>query len=248
MKFLLVLLCLVVLRPATKAHADTGGSAPVDTVAGHARMVRKLSEAMCAQLANDHTTNFETMATPAAMQMTQEMFVTAMKRDSVAFIAMITTASEQGQSAQLVGQEVGKDVVLRLSKSCPAAMPLILRLSQTEQAKQAVTAKVPPISEIEKKALQPLANHICAQLAAAETKQPFAKLLPEQRRALFTTLMQKEFIANRAGLLRYYSVVQLNDPQRQEEIGQKMAALMLQQNDCTKYLLLVGVDEINKKP
>ena len=248
MKFLLVLLCLVVLRPATQALAAPGSTAPADTVAGHARMVRKLSEAMCAQLANDHTTNFEAMATPAALQMTQEMFITAMKRDSVAFIAMITTASEQGRSAQSVGQEVGKDVVLRLSKSCPAALPLILRLSQTEQAKQAVTAKVPPISETEKKALLPLASHICVQLAAAETRQPFAKLLPEQRKALFTTLMQKEFITNRAGLLRYYSAAQLSDPQRREEIGQKMAALMLQQNDCTKYLLLVGVDEISKKP
>ena len=65
---------------------------------------------------------------------------------------------------------------------------------------------------------------------------------------MFTSLMQKEFITNRASLLRYYSAAQLSDQQRREEIGQKMAALMLQQNDCTKYLLLVGVDEINKKP
>ena len=248
MKFLLVLLCLVALRPTTKVYAANGGAAPVDTVAGHARMVRQLSEAMCTRLTSDHTTNFETMTTPAAMQMTQEMFITAMKRDSVAFIAMVTTASEQGQSAQSVGQEVGKDVVLRLSRICPAALPLIMRLSQTEQAKQAAAAKVPPVSETEKKALQPLANHICAQLATAETKQPFAKLLPEQRSALFATLMQKEFITNRAGLLRYYSAAQLNDQQRREEIGQKLAALMLQQNACTKYLLLMGVDEISKKP
>ena len=248
MKFIFSLLCLAALQPVTRAHATGGSCAPADTVAGHARMVRQLSEAMCTQLANDHVTKFEVMATPAALQMTQELFITAMKRDSVAFMAMMTTASEQGRSAQSVGQEVGKDVVLRLSKTCPAAMPLILRLSQTEQAKQAATAKVPLISETEKKALQPLANHICAQLTAAETKQPFAKLLPEQRKALFTTLMQKEFITNRASLLRYYSAAQLSDQQRREEIGQKMAALMLQQNDCTKYLLLVGVDEMNKKP
>ena len=247
MKHLLPICCAAVLALVNPARAARSLPAPADTVAGHARMVQKLSTAMCTQLTNDHATDFAKMTPPAAMQFTQQLFVTAMQHDSSAFIAMMTTATEHGQTAQSVGEQVGKDVVLTLSRTCPVAMPLILRLSQTEQAQQAATAKIPAVTDVEKKALQPLATHFCTQLAAADAKQSFAKLAPAQRMALFTSLMQKEVTAGRPQLLRYYSAAQLNDGQKREEIGQKIAGLMIQQESCTQYLLLIGVDELNKQ-
>ena len=247
MKFLFALLCIAVLRPATSVLARSSSAAPADTVAGHARMVRQLSETMCRQLSSDHTTSFAAMSSPAALQMTQELFVTAMKRDSVAFIALMATATEQGVSAQAVGQAVGKDVVVRLSQTCPAALPLIVRLTQTEQAKQAMANTVPDVSEAEKKVLQPLVTHLCAQLAAADARQPFAKRTAAQRGEVFTQLMQKEFVGGRPQLLKYYSAAQLNEVPRREEIGRKMAALMLAQSSCAGYLLLMGADEISKQ-
>ncbi len=59
-------------------------------------------------------------------------------------------------------------------------------------------------------------------------------------------LLQQALIAGRPQLLHYYSAAQLSDPKRREEIGQKLAALMLQQPNCANYLLLIGVDEISK--
>lgn len=236
----------LVLLLAGSTSAFARRCAPADTVAGHSRMVRQLSEAMCTKLSNDHTTKFESLSTPDALQMTQQLFITAMQRDSVAFMAMMTMAAAEGKEPRAVGEVVGRDVVLRLSKMCPASMPLILRLSQTDQAKQAAAAKMPAISDAEKKCLQPLTSNICTQLSAADAKQSFAKLQPVQRNALFTKLMQQAFVAGRPQLLRYYSAAQLSDPKRREEIGQKMAALMLQQPNCANYLLLVGTDEISK--
>lgn len=244
MRHLLSFFFVVLLAGSTPVFARR--YAPADTVAGHSRMVRQLSEAMCVQLSSDHTTKFDALSTPDALQMTQQLFVTAMQRDSAAFIAMMTAAAAEGKEPRAVGEVVGRDVVLRLSKMCPAAMPLILRISQTDQAKQAAAARMPAISDAEKKCLQPLAGNICAGLIAADAKHPFAKLPPAQRHALFTGLMQQAFVAGRPQLLRYYSAAQLNDPKRREEIGQKLAALMLQQTNCANYLLLVGTDEISK--
>ena len=244
MKPLLSFFCLLLVAGTLPAPAHQ--LVPADTVVGHARMVRQLSEAMCAQLSNDHTTKFEALSTPQAMQMTQQLFVGAMQRDSVAFIAMMTTAGAEGKEPRAVGEVVGRDVVLRLSKVCPAALPLILRISQTDQAKQAALARMPAMSEAEKKCLQPLTNTICTGLAAADAKQPFAKLQPAQRHALFAGLMQQAFVVGRPQLLRHYSAAQLNDPRQREGIGQKLAALMLQQANCANYLLLMGADEISK--
>lgn len=244
MKRFLSLSGLLLLAGTVPALAH--GYIPADTVAGHARMVRQLSEAMCTQLSNDHTTKFDALSTPEALQMTQKLFVAGMQRDSVAFIAMMTAAAAEGKEPRAVGETVGRDVVLRLSKMCPGAMPLILRISQTDKAKQAAAAQMPAISDAEKKCLQPLTNDICTGLAAADAKQPFAKLPPPQRRALLAGLMQQAFVAGRPQLLRHYSAAQLNDPKQREVIGQKMAALMLQQTNCANYLLLIGVDEISK--
>lgn len=244
MKRLLLFCGLLLMAGTTPVLARR--CAPADTVAGHARIVRQLSEAMCAQLSSDHTTKFEALSTPEAMQMTQQLFITAMQRDSVAFMGMMTAAVAEGKEARAVGEVIGRDVVLRLGKMCPAAMPLILRISQTDQAKQAAAARLPVISDAERKCLQPLSANICAGIAAADAKQPFAKLQPAQRHVLFAGLMQQAFVAGRPHLLRYYSAAQLNDPKRREEIGQKLAGLMLQQTNCANYLLLIGTDEISK--
>lgn len=246
MKFLVVLLYGLVLGPINLTLAARSSSVPVDTVVGHAHMVKVMSESMCAQLANDHATNFATIGTTEAMQLTQQLFITAMKRDSVSFLAMVAKGSEQGTTAQAVGQQLGQDVVIRLSKMCPVAMPLILRLSQTDQAKAAIKESIPAVPEAEKKALQPLTTRICAQLTAANAKTAFAKLSTTQRTDLFTKLMQEAFVVGRPQLLRYYTAAQLSDPKKMEEIGRKIATLMLQQSDCAGYLLQMGADEMSK--
>ncbi|WP_201984114.1 hypothetical protein [Hymenobacter rubidus] len=235
------------LAVASSTHATARPQpAPADTVAGHSRMVRKLSDAMCTGVTNDHTTNFAQLSPPAAMQLTQQLFVQAMKQDSAAFLAIITAGSKQGQTAQQVGQELGKDVVVRLARICPAAMPLVLRLGETAQAQQAAKTKLPTTTDTEKKVLQPLANHLCAQLDAATAKQAFEKMPVAQRGALFIKLIQQEFLANRTKLLTYYSKAQLDDDQQREEIGKKIGGLMVEQGTCAKYLVVVGMDYINE--
>ncbi len=53
----------------------------------------------------------------------------------------------------------------------------------SDRAKQAAVAKMPAISDAEKKYFQPLTSNICTQLAAADARQPLAKLQPAPRHA-----------------------------------------------------------------
>lgn len=242
----LLLFCglgLLGISNATKAAPRPSG-APADTIAGHARLVRQLSQELCTKLSNDHTTKFADLTTDQAMQLTQQLFTEVMQHDSVAVLAMMAKGAQQNLQPQQVGQLLGRDVVVSLSKTCPASLPLLTRLSQTEQAQQAIAAKQPAFSEPEKKALQPLATHLCAQLALADAKTPIAKLTPAQRNELLVNLMKKEFTTGRPQLLRYYSTAQLADQARIKEIGEKMGILMLAQKDCASYILLLGADHV----
>ncbi|MDO7845421.1 hypothetical protein Q5H92_03560 [Hymenobacter sp. M29] len=222
-------------------------AAPADTIAGHSRMVRKLTDAMCTGVTNDRSVNFDKMSPAEAMQFTQGLFVKAMQRDSVAFMGMITAASKQGQSSQQVGQALGKDVMMNLANNCPAAMPLVMRLSQTEQVQQAANAKLPTVTDVERKTLQPMATHLCTQLDAANAKQAFDKMPTAQRAALFNKLIEQEFLANRTKLQAYYSKAQLDDAQQREEIGKKIASLMMTQGSCAKYLIVIGMDMMKQQ-
>jgi hypothetical protein len=246
MKHLLLFCGLGLFSFANPARAARLAAAPADTITGHAHLVRKLSQELCTKLTNDRTTNFAALTTDQAMQLTQQFFTEVMQHDSVAVLAMMEKAAQQNLQPQQVGQLLGRDMVVSLSKTCPAALPLITRLSQTKQAQQEMAAQQPATSEAEKKALQPLATHLCAQLALADAKTPLAKQTPAQRSVLFTGLIQKEFITGRPQLLRYYSAAQLADQTRMEEIGKKLAFLMLAQQNCASYILLMGADNVEK--
>jgi hypothetical protein len=219
---------------------------PADTITGHTHLVRKLSQELCSKLTNDHATAFDKLTPPQAMQLTQQLFTDAMQHDSVAVIRMMQEAAKQQLEPQQVGQLLGKDVVLLLSRNCPASLPLLARLSLTDQAQQAA-AQQPTLSDAEKKAIQPLAAHICTQLAAADTKQPLAKQTPAERSALFTSLIQKELTTGRPQLLRYYSAAQLADKPRMQEISGKIISLMLAQKSCGQYVMQLGADELAKQ-
>lgn len=230
----------------TAAAASRPSAAPADTLVGHARLVRTLSQGLCTKLSNDHITKFADLTNEQAMQLTQQLFTEVMQHDSVAVLAMMKEGAQKNLQPQQVGQLLGRDVVIALSKTCPASLPLITRLTQNEQAQQAIAAKQPAFSEPEKKILQPLATHLCAQLTLIDAKTPLTKQTPAQRNELLISLVKKEFTISRAQLLRYYSTAQLADQARMKEIGEKVGILMLAQKDCASYILLIGADNIDK--
>lgn len=244
-----VLLCIISLL-AFACPARAAGlplALPTDTVAGHTHLVRRVSNTLCTRLASDRSIALDKLTPPGAMQLIKEMFTSAFQADSVALGALMAEAAKVGIGPQQVGQEVGKDVILQLSRSCPAALPLLTLLGQTEQVQKVAAMRAGDIGELEKKSLQPLANAMCTELTASNAKTPLLKLAPAQRYRVYEQIFDKAFAANRAVLLRYYSVAQLDDSQSRRAIGEKMSYLMMQQPTCAQHLMLLGADELSRQ-
>lgn len=175
-----------------------------DTVAGHVYVVRKLSVKMCTLVAKEaQSPSFKQLTPQAAQEIVGRLFITAFASDSVAVLAMMSDAAKQNIDPHEVGRQLGGDVVGVLGRDCPASRPLITLLSKPEMAQQAAAADVPALSAAEQKALQPVVNKICAESSAADTKTTFANRAPDQRQALLSSLVEKEFETSRPQLLRY---------------------------------------------
>ena len=221
--------------------------APADTLAGHARLVRTISSSICAQLAEPGAPDVSRMSSPAVMAYGQELFIKAMQSDSASVIAMMTSAAERGMPPAQVGQQLGRDAMLNLTKSCPAARPLAVRLVQTEQGQQAMAAQMPALSPAERKVLQPIAAALCTDLNGRDAKAPFAKLTPEGRHQVFMAALHKAFKPQTAALLHYYGAAKLDAQLRSGELDGKIGSLMPSQGTCGQYLVLIGADRLNGK-
>jgi ABC-type transporter MlaC component len=222
------------------AHPAGATTAPADTVAGHAQLVRKLSQALCTRLTTDHTIQFAGLTSAQAMQLTQQLFTEAMQRDSAAVLALMKKGAQQNLPPQQVGQQLGKDVVITLGHNCPAALPLITRLVQTEQGQQTLAAQQAlAMSAAEKKVLQPIAAALCTQLALGDAKVRFASLSPSQRQQALTAALQKAFKQHTPQLLKYYGEAQLDKKLRSGEIDNKIGMLAPSQGGCAQYIMLL---------
>jgi hypothetical protein len=138
MKYFLLWCSWGLLALVSPARATT---APADTVAGHAQLVRKLSQSFCTKLTNDHTTKLMDLSAAQVAELTQRLYTEAMRHDSVAVLALMEKGVQQNLPPEQVGQQLGQDVVLWLGRNCPAALPLITRLTQTEQYQQTLEAQ-----------------------------------------------------------------------------------------------------------
>jgi len=125
---------LALLSQAAPAHATSRPSAPADTIAGHSRMVRRMSTEMCTALNADHTTNFQTMTKEQAMAYIQKLLMPALMNDSTSLMKMAQLGALQNMTPQDIGRQVGQDAFVMLRRDCPAVMPLANRFAQQPAA------------------------------------------------------------------------------------------------------------------
>ena len=233
--FLLWGWCLLAF--ASPARATT---APADTVAGHTQLVRKLSQTLCTQLTNDHTTQFAALTSAQAMQLMQQFFTEAMRHDSVAVLALLQKGVQQNLPPQQVGLLLAQNVVLLLGRNCPAALPLLNRLTQTEQFQQSLAAQqAVAMSEAEKKVLLPITAAVCTQLARGDARMPFVSLLPGQREQIMMDALEEALTQHRPQLLKYYGKTQLDKLILNGELYSKLGLLAPSQDGCAQYLMLI---------
>jgi hypothetical protein len=118
-------------------------TAPADTIQGHARMVRRMSQEMCTALNADHTTNFQTMTQEQAMAYIQKLLMPALMSDTTSLMNMARLGAQQNITPQDIGRMVGQDAFVMLRRDCPAVLPLANRFAQQPAAPAPAPAAAP---------------------------------------------------------------------------------------------------------
>jgi len=131
MKKLLLAASFGLLCQAAQARPLT---TPADTIEGHARMVRRMSQEMCTALNADHTTNFQAMTKEQGIAYIQKLLLPALTRDSTNLMKMAQLGAQQNLSPQDIGRMVGQDAFVELRRSCPAVLPLTNLFAQPPAA------------------------------------------------------------------------------------------------------------------
>ena len=129
MKKLLLAASFVLLGQAAQARAI-----PTDTIEGHARMVRRMSQEMCVALNADRTTNFQAMTREQGIAYIQQLLLPALTRDSTSLMKMAQLGAQQNLSPQDIGRMVGQDAFVELRRNCPAVLPLANLFAQPPAA------------------------------------------------------------------------------------------------------------------
>ncbi len=224
----------------------TAAQAPADTVAGQGRFVRKLSAQLCQRIQDSARVRPLDQLTPEqADRMLQRLMLAGMSEQATDFVGMMQAAEKRNISNYNMGRAIGIATVMRLSTECPSAMELIVRTSSAQKAAGADAKNIISVSAEERAKLQPLADSACAELAAADARQPFKQLSVPAREQKMTQLMQTVMLRNMPVLLSIYTAEQLADEAEMRRFGLKVANLML--TKCPSYLVMLGLDKQNQQ-
>ena len=217
------------------AHATP---VPADTVAGQARFTHRMSAGMCDRLAQESQKADLSKLTGAESEaLLKRLLLGAMGDNFTEFSALMEKAGTN-QTADL-GRAIGEQAVLEMVQRCPSAGPLVAKVGSLH------TGTSIEITPAERPTLLAIAQATCKQLDAENAKQPFDKLTPAQRNARLQQVLGGTFLSNSEELTAQYGDGVMTDKPQAEEIGKKIAILMLE--TYPTYILQAGQDELARR-
>ncbi|WP_151086720.1 hypothetical protein [Hymenobacter baengnokdamensis] len=228
--FFLFLLTVVVLnrfgvaRPAPAAW-------PADTVRGQARLTQQLSASLCTRLLAESQHTTFTALTPAQGQVLMARLLLGATADNATALTALLEPVGPARGRALK-HALTTDAVLRMAQQCPLASTLIAHLNQ-QQAHLA-------IGDDERLTLLPVARLACRCLDTTAVRRPFAQLSPAERAALTGDAMRYAAHRNQETLLAQYGETLARDSTLSQQVGEKVALLMLE--ICPAYLLQLNRD------
>lgn len=224
---------LVLARPATATRL-----APADTLKGQAHFTRIMSAGLCDKLTQDsQKTDFSKLPT-AEVQETFEKLMLSVLSDHLSEFKALLAQMPTGQSNAL-GEQIGRDAMLQMVSTCPVAGPIIAQLAaQTMSSKSDLSAE-------ERQVLLPIAQHACQQISASNAKTPLLKMSASQRMKLMEQSLQDAVLVSESSLTQYYGEDAMSDETQGDELGKKVALLMLK--ECPSYLMMMGADAAAEK-
>lgn len=227
------LACLLLPGPPARAAA-----LPIDTVAGQAHFTHVLSAGMCTRLAQEgQKADLAKLTGAESEALLKRLMLGAMGDNFTEFSALMEKAG-QGKASAL-GGAIGEQAVLEMAQRCPGAGPLIAKIGSSHMSGNL------EMSATERSVLLPITQAACQRLDAENAKQPFAKLTPAQRSAQIEQVLGSTLLSSTQALTEQYGDDAMEDPAQGEEIGKKVALLMLEV--CPNYILEVGRDEMARE-
>ena len=222
------------LLTAPAAHAAT---APADTVAGQARFTHRLSAGMCDRLAQEsQKADLSKLTGTESEALLKRVLLGAMGDNFTEFSGLMEKAP--GSAAGL-GRAIGERAILEMVQRCPSAGPLVAKVGGLHSGTSL------EITPVERPTLLAIAQAACKQLDAENAKQPFDTLTPAQRSDLLKQVLGGAFLKSSAELTTQYGDEVMADKAQGEEIGKKIALLMLEA--CPSYILQAGQDELARR-
>jgi len=223
------------LLPGWAAQAS---ALPIDTVAGQAHFTRLMSAGMCTRLAQESQKADLSKLTGAESEaLLKRLMLGAMGDNFTEFSGLMEKVGKD--QATTLGQAIGEQAVVDMVQHCPSAGPLIARIGSSHMQGNL------EISATERSVLLPITQAACKRLDAENAKQPFAKLTPAQRGAQIEQALSGALLSNAQALTEQYGDEVMEDQAQGEEIGKKVALLMLEV--CPSYIMEIGRDEIARK-
>jgi len=223
------------LLPGRAAQAS---ALPLDTVAGQAHFTRLMSAGMCTRLAQESQKADLSKLTGAESEaLLKRLMLGAMGDNFTEFNGLLEKAGK-GQAATL-GRAIGEQAVVDMAQHCPNAGPLIAKIGSSHMPGNL------EMSATERSVLLPITQAACKRLDAENAKQPFAKLTPAQRSAQIEQALSGALLSNAQALAEQYGDEVMEDQAQGEEIGKKVALLMLEV--CPSYIMEIGRDEIARR-
>lgn len=227
--FPFLLAVLLLSRPGVARPAPTAG--PADTVRGQARLTRQLSASLCTRLLAESQRATFVALTPAQGQvLLARLLLGAAADNATAMTALLERVGPTRSRA--LKRTLSADAMLQLAQQCPVASTLLAHLNQQEAGMA--------VGDDERPTLLPVARLACRCLDTTTVRQPFAQLSPATRAALAGEAMRYAAHRNQEALLAQYGPALASDSTLSQQVGQKVALLMLEV--CPAYLLQLNRD------
>ena len=221
------------LALALRAPAQSISTAlPPDTVAGHARLLRIMSEGYCEKLqAASQRLNFRSMKTGESDKMVRKLTTELLLENRSQFLLLRKQVARPQR--RLYFSLLGRDALLRMADTCPSAPTFLTDLNY-----EGLTDKS-PMSAAERAVLLPITEEVCQRIMVEDARQSLARQSEADAKAVISAAIRESIQAHAADLNSYYGNDIMNDSQRLGDASERMGLLMFEK--CPRYLLMLSL-------
>ena len=220
MKHLLLVCCVALLALSTRSHAAPPAALPPDTVAGEARLTRRLTQGICEQVAlESRHQDLAVLTRKQGTALLESLLIGLIARDSAEFKAFVLAAPD----AEAAMQRLTVRAMLDLASTCPTASAL---LTQMGVQMAGLDTK---LSTEQEQVLRAAARDFCGQLALADREREFSARTAAGRMAVYQKARHEIITTHGAAMVAAFGQQLLTDAQAEDTMWKNVDRLMYEQ-------------------